>query len=315
MNVAIPKLRQHVADILDDDSTYWLSRLINFVIIATIIITVLAIILESEPSLHPKYTALFTRIENISLFIFCIEYICRVWAAPDIPAYAHHPPMKARLIYMRSFHAIVDLLTILPVILSFFAIDLRFLRIIRLLRILKLTRYSSTMNTLVIVIKNEARAFFSVVFVLVILLVIASSCIYLLEHEEQPQAFGSILQSMWWSIVTLSTVGYGDVSPVTPMGQLFAGVIMVVGIGLVALPAGLLASGFSEQLHKNKADYRSAIKEALRDGIITPEEHQMLKSLQDKYGITPEEAEAMINIQLKGQHGHISQCPHCGHNL
>ncbi|PID65347.1 MAG: Ion transport protein [Gammaproteobacteria bacterium] len=308
-------LRQKTANILDDNSRYWLSRVINFVIITTIAITVLAIILESEPSLHPKYTKLFKSIDNISLLIFTIEYLCRVWAAPDMPQYKNQSAWRARWIYMRSFHAIIDLLAILPLFLSLFSIDLRFLRVVRLLRIFKLTRYSSAMNTLLLVFKSEARAFFSVIFVLIIVLIISSSCIYLLEHKTQPEAFGSILQSMWWSIVTLATVGYGDVSPVTPMGKLFAGIIMIVGVGLVALPAGLLASGFSEQLHKNKADYRNAIKIALHDGVITPEEHQFLHELQEKYDIDPEDAEAMIQAQLAALRSNNHVCPHCGERL
>lgn len=315
MNSTFLSLRQRVANILDDDSTYWLSRLINFVIISAIVITVLAIILESEPSLHPQYTSTFVWIEYLSLFIFGVEYLCRVWAAPDIPLFANASPWKARWAYMRSFHAIIDLLAILPVFLSLFSVDLRFLRIIRLLRIFKLTRYSSAMNTLLMVIKNEARAFFSVVFVLLIVLVISSSCMYLLEQEAQPDDFGSISQSMWWSIVTLATVGYGDVSPVTPLGKLFAGIIIIVGIGLVALPAGLLASGFSEQLHKNKADYRHALEAALEDGIISPEEDRLLKELQEKYDISSEEAEAMIQARLKQLRSHAACCPHCGHTL
>lgn len=315
MNTNTLTLRQRVANILDDDSTYWLSRLINFIIISAIVITVIAIILESEPLLHHQNRAIFFWIESVTLIIFCIEYICRVWSAPDLPKYRELPAMRARLTYMRSFHAVVDLFAILPVLLSFFVVDLRFLRVIRLLRIFKLTRYSSAMNTLLIVIKNEARAFFSVVFVLMIVLVIASSCIYIIEHEAQPEAFGSIPRSMWWSIVTLATVGYGDVSPITPLGKLFAGLIIIVGIGLVALPAGLLASGFSEQLHKNKADYRSAIEATLADGVISPEEHQVLRNLRDKYGITSEEAEAMIQMQLKRLNGRMTTCPHCGRAL
>lgn len=315
MNATHSTLRQTVADILDDDSTYWLSRPINLTIIATIVITVVAIILESIPSLHPKYTLIFLWIERVSLAIFSIEYILRFWAAPDKQRYRGQTSWRARWRYIRSFHAIIDLLAILPLILSLFAIDLRFLRVIRLLRLFKLTRYSTAMNTLLMVVKNEARAFFSVLFVLMIVLIISASGIYLIEHEIQPETFGSIPASMWWSIVTLATVGYGDVAPVTPMGKLFGGIIIIVGIGLVALPAGLLASGFSEQLHKNKTDYRSAIKVALEDGIIGPDEHRLLKALQEKYDIKPEDAEAMIQAQIKVQHSTRGHCPHCGHEL
>ncbi len=311
-------IKQKVADLLDDENKSLPSRIVDGVIIFTIILTVISIILESEPALHKKFTPTFLAIEYFSLTIFSVEYLLRVWSAPRDKKLCYFPPTRARLKYMTSFHAIIDLLAILPVFLSLFAIDLRFLRVIRLLRIFKLTRYNSAMNTLISVVKREAKAFSSVLFVLIIILIIASSCIYLLEHKAQPEEFGSILKSMWWAIVTLATVGYGDASPITPMGKLFGGIIMTVGIGLVALPAGLLASAFSEQLHKNKADYRTAVKRMLDDGVITPKEHRILRELQEKYDISNEESNEMIQEQLtlasnlKKASAHQHHCPHCG---
>lgn len=311
-------LKKKVANLLDDESKSIPSRIVDTVIIATIVLTVVSIILESEPALHPQFTPIFLWIEYFSLAIFGTEYALRVWSAPENPKHRHLPPKKARLAYIFSFHAIIDLLAILPLLLSLLSIDLRFLRVIRLLRVFKLTRYNSAMNTLLTVIKRELNALFSVLFVIIIIMIIASSCIYLLEHQAQPEAFGSILKSMWWSIVTLSTVGYGDVSPITPLGKLFAGIIMLAGIGLVALPAGLLASAFSEQLHQNKSSYRSAVQQALDDGVITPEEHQLLRELQEKYDIPADEAKTMIEEQIHrlAQAGrntpHAHQCPHCG---
>lgn len=309
--------RQKVADILGDESKRPLSHLINFVIIVTIIVTVVVIILESVPELEAQYGKLFYTIEIFSLILFSVEYAFRLWSAPDNKHYTGQKETKARIKYAVSPMAIIDLLAILPLILSLLSVDLRFLRVIRLLRIFKLTRYNSAMNMLLKVIKNEARAFFSVVFVLVIILILASSGIYLLEHKVQPEVFGSIPQSMWWSMVTLATVGYGDAVPLTTMGKLFGGVVMLVGIGIVALPAGILASAFSEQLHQNKNSYRNAVREALRDGIISSEEYSVLKELQDKYDLSPEESEAIIQSQFHdmaaSQRKH--NCPHCGHNL
>lgn len=307
-------LRQKIAAILDEDSQLLVSRVVNFIIISAIVITVISIILESEPWLEASFSPIFYTIEAISIVIFSIEYACRLWSAPDNKRYWGLRPYKARLKYAVSPMAIIDLLAILPPILSFFSVDLRFLRVIRLLRIFKLTRYSSAMNTLLKVIKHESRAFFSVVFVMMIILIIASSCIYLLEHKAQPEIFGSIPQSMWWAMVTLATVGYGDAVPITPLGKLFGGLIMLVGIGMVALPAGILASAFSEQLHENKKSYRSAVKAALDDGIISPEEYAELKKLQEKYDLSTEDAEEIIQAQLRAmtkQHA-IHHCPHCG---
>lgn len=311
-------LKQRVADLLDDDNKSTPSRVVDAIIITTIIITVVSIILESEPALHEQFKPTFIAIEYFSLFVFSVEYLMRVWSAPESPKLKYQTPRKARISYIFSFHAIIDLLAILPMFLSLFSIDLRFVRMVRLLRVFKLTRYNSAMTTLLSVIKKEANALFSIMFVIVIIVTIASSCIYLLEHQAQPESFGSILKSMWWSIVTLSTVGYGDVSPVTPMGKLFGGVIMLAGIGLVALPAGLLASAFSEQLHKNRYDYMTAIRRALEDGVISAEEHRLLKQLQEKYDISEEDAESMIQEQLTFANQRITNkakehnCPHCG---
>lgn len=311
-------LKQVVADLLDDEHDSLASKWVDRFIIFTIILTVVSIILESEPALHQQYRETFLSIEYFSVAVFTVEYLLRLWSAPRSREGKRMTPAKARKSYVFSFHAIIDLLAILPLILSLLSIDLRFLRAVRLLRIFKLTRYNSAMNTLISVFKRESKAFLSVIFVLFIVLIISSSCIYIIEHKAQPETFGSILKSMWWSIVTLSTVGYGDVSPITPLGKFFGGIIITVGIGLMALPAGLLASAFSEQLHKTKSDYRSAVKRAIDDGIITPEEHRLLRKLQEKYDITDEEAEDMIQEQLsvmsqKAQHKTLEHhCPHCG---
>lgn len=308
-------LRKKVAIIMDDSNTKnSLSRLVNIIVITTILVTVLSIILESERSLHPHFTPFFYITEFVSLIIFSLEYFSRIWSAPDSPLYAHLPPYKARLKYLTSFMAIVDFLAIAPFLLSFFSVDLRFLRIVRLIRILKLTRYNSAMISLMEVIKKEGRTFFSVLLVLVIILIIASSGMYLIEHRVQPDSFGSIPQAMWWTIVTLATVGFGDVVPITPLGKFFGGMTMLVGIGVVALPAGILASAFSAHLHKSKKSYRSAVQRAIKDGIISPQEYAELKMLQEKYDLTSEDAEEIIQTQFHSLNKKDT-CPHCGEFL
>ncbi len=310
-----PTLRQKVAAILDDENHQSLSHLVNFVIILTIILTVISIILESVPELEKNFSPTFYFIEYVSLVVFGIEYICRVWSAPDSKNYMGQRPYKARLKYIITPMAIIDLLAIVPPILSLFAIDLRFLRVIRLLRILKLTRYNSAMNTLLKVIKKESRAFLSVFFIFIVVLIIASSCIYLLEHKIQPEVFGTIPKSMWWSMVTLATVGYGDAVPITPLGRMFSGLIMLIGIGIVAMPAGILASAFSAQLHQNRNSFRMAVKIALRDGVIGPKEYAELKALQEKYDLSAEDAKEIIQNQFKrlakNKEKPLQHCPHC----
>lgn len=308
-------VKKRIAQLLDDEHQSIANRWLDRFIIASIVITALSIILESVPSLHPKFTPIFFAIEIYSLCVFGIEYGLRIWSSPENQRLQHLTPTQARLTYIRSPMAIIDLLAIVPFILSLFAVDLRFLRVVRLLRIFKLTRYSSAMDTLFKVIKNESRAFCSIVFVLIIILIVASSCIYLVEHKAQPETFGSIPDAMWWTMVTLATVGYGDAVPVTALGKILGGIIMVVGIGLVALPAGILASAFSAKLHQNQEGYQLAVKQALEDGIISPTEHIHLQSLQQHYNITPEDAEIILKQQF-ARLGRLSNtshhCPHCG---
>jgi voltage-gated potassium channel len=207
--------------------------------------------------------------------------------------------------------AIIDLLAILPFYLMFFVhIDLRFLRVVRLLRIFKLTRYSSAMNILLSVLREESSSLFAALFVLLVLLMLASSGIYLIEHKIQPDAFGSIPDSMWWAMATLTTVGYGDVTPITPLGKFFGGCITVIGMGMVALPAGILASAFSDYIHRSRREYKSKLSEYLKDGIVSDEEKVELEQLRSDIGLSPEEAELIYKAATR----HITRqiiCPHC----
>ncbi|MPV86077.1 ion transporter [Ostreibacterium oceani] len=312
-------LRKKITLALDDSSRDRLSITVNLLIIGLIIISIISIVLESEPSISGTYGHILRYIDVVAVSVFSVEYLARLWIAPDLPKYKDLPPSKARLKYAMSPMAIIDLLAILPMLLAFISVDLRFLRILRLLRIFKLTRYNSTITTLLTVLRNESRSFAAACFVLVIMLIIASSFIYLIEGKTQPEAFGSIPKAMWWALITLTTVGYGDVTPITPMGKVFGGLITVIGIGIVALPAGILASAFSEQLHKNKDNYRDAVKQALLDGVITPEEYQHLKTLQEQFDIEPEEANKILQNQMamssKNQSAKTDACPHCGKSL
>ena len=143
--------------------------------------------------------------------------------------------------------------------------------------------------------------------------VIASSLAYLAEHEAQPEAFGTIPHAMWWAIVTLTTVGYGDAVPITPWGKVVGGLIGIIGIGMVALPAGLLASGFSEQLHQRRREFEAAVDQILTDGIITAEEGRRLRELRDRLGLSDHQAAEIA--RLIGRERRAAHCPHCGQAL
>lgn len=221
------------------------SRLIDAFLIALILVNVLAVIMETVPTFKTQYRLELYWLEFVSIAIFTLEFIARLWVAPEATEYRGLRSTKARLQYLTTPMAIVDLIAIAPFYLSFiFNIDMRFLRILRLFRIFKLTRYSEAMTTMLTVLHDEVRNFMAAIFIMLVIMVIAASGIYMMEHENQLDVFGSIPQSMWWSTVTLTTVGYGDVYPITFLGKVFAAVIMVAGVGLVALPTGILASSF-----------------------------------------------------------------------
>ena len=264
----IHTLRARIHEILDTGGqSDPVSRSVDVFLITLISLNVLAIFLESEPTIGPVYAELFEKIELFSVAVFSIEYVMRFWSTVEDrrPEFQH--PVTGRLRYLVTPMAIIDLLAILPFYLSFIvALDLRFLRVLRLLRVFKLTRYSSSMTLLLDVLRDEARPIGAALFVLLMMTVLAASFTYLAEHETQPDKFGSMFEATWWAVVTMTTVGYGDIVPVTAAGKMLGALIGIMGIGMVALPAGLLSSGFSKQLHQRESEYRSLVDDALQDG-------------------------------------------------
>ena len=304
--------RKEAARILSVDGNHRLSRLVDFLLIALISLNVIAIIMESMPELHTQFHAQFFLFETVSVVIFSAEYLLRIWTVPELVRYQNDGPFKARLRYMITPLAIIDLVAIIPFFLMFFfVIDLRFLRVVRLLRIFKLTRYSGAMNLVLSVFKEEANAFFAAFSVLLMLLILASSGIYVIEHKIQPDAFGSIPDAMWWAMATLTTVGYGDVVPVTSIGKIFGGFITVIGVGMVALPAGILASGFADQVHRRRTLYEEHLEKVLEDGLMTSNEQEDLNQLRDRLGLTSDDVEELTHEYLKKYQSSLRQCPHC----
>lgn len=279
-------------------------------------LNILAIIMESVVSFEAGFRVQLYLFELFSVAVFTIEYIARIWSCVDLEGCTEDDPIRARIQHMLTPMALVDLMAILPFYLTiFFAIDLRFLRVFRLLRIFKLTRYSGAMNVLLSVLREEASSFVAAFFVLFVLLILTSSGIYLIEHKVQPEAFGSIPAAMWWAMSTLTTVGYGDVTPTTAMGKLFGGFITIIGMGMVALPAGILASGFSSQLSRSREAYNVLLDDVLEDGELTNHEQESLEELRYTLGISEAEAKQLLQVSLdKETVGHFT-CPHCGESL
>jgi voltage-gated potassium channel len=232
-----------------DDS----GRVVDFAILSLIFLNVVALILETVEPIHRISPLAFKIFEDVSIAVFTVEYLLRLWCCTAIPRFSH--PLYGRLRYVISPLAIVDLVAILPFFLPLLGLDMRFVRAIRLLRIfrvIKLARYSSALRLLGRVLVGKKEELASIFFVLIILLVLSSSLMYFVEHEAQPAAFPSIPATMWWGIITLTTVGYGDTFPITGLGQSIAAVIAILGIGMFALPAGILGAGFVEELQKKR---------------------------------------------------------------
>ena len=217
-----------------------LSKFIDIFLVNLIFFNILMVILETVDTLYFRYKLWFIYFELFSVTIFSLEYVSRFWSCVENKTKGETNG-KARLRYIFSFSAIIDLIAILPSLLAFLfpTVDLRFVRALRIFRLLKFSRYSNSINTLLIVLWDQRKSLGAAFFILFIVLIISSSGMYIVEKDIQPDKFGSIPQSMWWSIVTLTTVGYGDVYPVTSMGKFFGSIIIILGIGTEALPSGI----------------------------------------------------------------------------
>lgn len=294
------------------------SRLVDIALIALIALSVLAVVLESIPSVQSRYGSALYAFEVFTIAVFTIEYFLRLWSAVEAPEFAKDGPIRARLRFACSFHAVIDLLAILPFYLLAFGLfpggDMRFLRAFRLLRVLKLTRYSTALNMLFVTINDNAHALAASFLILLTVMLLAASGMYYFEREAQPADFGSIPAAMWWAFATLTTVGYGDVTPITNGGKVFGAMITVVGIGMVALPTSILASGYGQQLKLNANRYREQADKALDDGILSEDEKRDLENLRLDLGLGRHTASQILDAEavqasLRSSH---ARCPHCG---
>lgn len=284
-----------------------LSRSVNFLLIGLILANVMAICLETMAELKHEYAVEFLCFEVFSVSIFTIEYILRLWSSSeDKPSSKKSPPASPRRRYLISFESVIDLIAIIPFYISLlFGVELKALLALRLFRLLKLVRYFSALNILFDVLRAEARSFMAAILVLLILIFVSASGIYFFECEVQPEEFGSIPQALWWSTVTLTTLGYGDVVPMTVFGKIFAGLMTIFSIGIVALPAGMLASRFSEELVKRKQRYSQAVKALLSDGLLDIEDHESLEQLRSDLCLSDHD---VLIIQASSSK---NPCPHC----
>ena len=227
------------------------SLIVGRLIVALIVINLVSVTLESVPAYHARYGPLFTAVEWLSLIVFSIEYALRVWVAAEHTPHADLSAIKARWAFIRSPFGLIDLLAVLPFWFALFIpADLRVLLVFRIVRFLKLARYSPAMRSLLDAVYGERRALFGCFVILIGAGLLAASIMHLVERHAQPDKFGTIPDAMWWAIVTLATIGYGDVVPVTLLGRVVASVTIFFGMIMVALPIGIVATSFADEVHR-----------------------------------------------------------------
>ena len=229
------------------------SRVFSVGIMTLIVFNVAAVMLETMEEIAKPLGRLFDIFELFSVTVFSVEYVLRVWSCTADEKYAG--ALRGRLRYALTPMAIIDLLAVVPFYFAFLPVDLRFvrsLRLFRLFRIFKLARYSASLRVIDDVVRAKKEELLVTLFVVIMMLIFASSAMYYAENEAQPDKFASIPASMWWGVATLTTVGYGDIFPITPVGKFLSAIIAVLGVGLFALPTGILASGFAEEMQKER---------------------------------------------------------------
>ena len=286
-------LRKRIWEILEKgNSNDKVSFYTDIFLITLIIFNIVAVLLETVESIYSRYALEFLIFERFSTVVFLIEYILRIWVC--VEEKIKNNKLITRLKYASTWPAIIDLLAVLSGLLPMiFEVDLRILRALRMLRLLKFSRYFKVMNLLLGVLKEEKQSFLAAMFLLTIAMLIASTGIYLFEKDAQPDKFSSIPEAMWWAIATLTTIGYGDVTPVTGMGKFFGAIIAIIGIGVVALPSGILASGFTDQLKRRQAQYENELSKALQDGVISSSERNKLTKIAKDMNLSEEQIKTM----------------------
>ena len=274
------------------------SRVWDLSLFFLVVLNLVAVALESVPTLQMSYGTWLYNFELFSVVVFSVEYIARVWSAPAKRGVDFtDSPLKSRVRYIFSFYGLIDLVAILPFYIQalFPGLDLRVLRALRLLRILKLNHYNSALDDLFGAIVEEKKSFVTTLYIFSVAFVLSSSLIYYAEHKVQPEDFRSIPDAMYWSIITLTTVGYGDVSPITVFGKGIAAITAIFGVVVVALLTGIVANAFNKQMERRKIIFEDQVRDALLDGVLDSDEEASLDALRKKFGMSKSQADALID--------------------
>ena len=267
----------------EDRASLWCDRVITLMIV----LNVFSIIMESYEDISLPHSWKFVIFEKFSIVFFSLEFLLRFWSSASRFS---DSTWRGRRAYILSFHGFIDLVSILPFYLQsiFPGVDMRILRVFRLMRLLKLSHYSSAIEDLFSAIYAERRSFVAVIYLMSIAIVASSSLMYYAEADVQPEKMSSIPHAIYWSVITLTTVGYGDVYPVTPIGKIISIITAFMGVSTVAIFTGIVATSFANQLARKKVIYEQQMREAFADGVVDDSEDRLLRSLQEEFGLTDE---------------------------
>ncbi len=272
-----------------------LHQIFDFFIVVWVIISVLAVILESVHSINYHLHSEFMILDILAVAIFSTEYLMRMYSCTENPKYQAW--LSGRLKNATSPTSLIDLLAVLPFYLESLLhhlFDLRFLRVFRLMRLLKLARYSGATQSLFIVIKREWPVMKASAFIMILLVMLAACLGYLFEHEAQPDKFENIPQSIYWAVITLASVGYGDISPITPAGRAMTIILALLGIGIFAIPAAILSSALSDQLRIEREMMMNELYHMLEDGVISPEEQELIEAEAKRLHLSRSELDRLL---------------------
>ncbi len=281
------KRKKRIFDIIQigkkDD---FISRAFDIFIVAVILINIGVLFMETFEELQ-RYTAVFKTIEAVTVAIFCIEYGLRIWTAEYL--YPDRDKKGAVLGFLISFDGIVDLFTILPFFFLSGFVAFRMLRVVRIFHLFRINAYYDSFHVITSVLYEKRNQIISSVFIILVLMLASSLCMYSAEHEVQPEVFNNAFSGMWWSISTILTVGYGDIYPVTVLGRVMAIFISFLGVGAVAIPTGIISAGFVEQYTRiqnkgtGKGETGGTVSVTVDAG--GPFADQEIQTIEEEYGI------------------------------
>lgn len=281
------KMKKRIFDIIQiGQKGDLVSRFFDMFIVVVIVANISVLFLETFDELA-DYTSIFRIIEIVTISIFAIEYLLRIWTAGYL--YPDKTKGKAVLRFLVSFDGIVDLCTILPFFFLSGFVALRMLRVVRILHLFRINAYYDSINVITSVLSEKKNQLISSIFIILVLMMASSLCMYSAEHEVQPEIFNNAFSGMWWSISTMLTIGYGDIYPITPLGQLMAIIIAFLGVGVVAIPTGIISAGFVERYtqiqnqNKPRTNARGTVSVTVDES--SPFVGGTVKAMEDKFQI------------------------------